>query len=144
MHAKFDIGCSCDLLLQRYLHALNSNIIYILNYIKNIYLIINNPFCSINSVVSFNVNRISITILQYQRYQRFLRHQYLCGICSSCSLSFMIRHRFDKIFNPHVLSALYYSQLVTRVAGGPATCQFPPVSISRACCDVITSQHAME
>ena len=41
----------------------------------------------------------------------------------------MIRRSFDKIFNPHVLSALYYSELLTRVAGGPATSQFPPVSI---------------
>ena len=45
------------------------------------------------------------------------------------SLSFMISRSFDKIFNPHVLSALYYIELITRVAGGPATSQFPPVSI---------------
>ena len=44
----------------------------------------------------------------------------------------------------HVLLALTISQLITRVAGGPATSQFPPVSIKYkydACCDN-TSQHA--
>ena len=41
------------------------------------------------------------------------RIRYICGIYYSCSLSFMICRSFDKIFNPHVLSALYYSELNT-------------------------------